>query len=310
MRSAVVRSKNRDQLSIYPKRSDAFSTIVQLHASLGFVHGICAHHGVFFVPSSGFVEASTVPPYTFWFIYNRALDLLFIKDCLIHFTLMHPKHDSMMDTGLQWNVTWERDRKRIAMSYLRGWFFVDFVSCIPFDIIAAEADDDGLYTNLRLLRIVRILRIAKLLKILDGGRQFKRFERWLSLRHTVAETVGVVVTMVFCAHWTACLWMLIVSLERDAAGGDHSHTWVSMEGFDSYEYRIDPNSLWPLDPYKMYPVCLYWSMRTDDDWIWRHRKPNQRCRVHGGKFRNDGGFDYVGLPDWENLDAHALFVPE
>ena len=35
-----------------------------------------------------------------------------------------------------------------------------------------------------------------------------------------------------------------------------------MEGFDSYEYRIDPNSLWPLDPYKMYPVCLYWSMQT------------------------------------------------
>ena len=103
---------------------------------------------------------------------------------------------------------------------------------------------------------------SKLLKVLDGGRQFKRFERWLSLRHTVAETVGVVVTMAFCAHWTACLWMLIVALERDVAGGDHAHTWVSEEGFDTFEYRVDPGRPWPLDPFKMYSVCLYWSMQT------------------------------------------------
>ena len=209
VRSAVVRSKNRDQLSsILPKKVRCLFH----HCPITCKPGICSWYlcssRCLFVPlRGGLCRELQRYPRTLSGLFTIVLSIYYSLSCLIHFTLMHPKHDSMMDTGLQWNVTWERDRKRIAMSYLRGWFFVDFVSCIPFDIIAAEADDDGLYTNLRLLRIVRILRIAKLLKILDGGRQFKRFERWLSLRHTVAETVGVVVTMVFCAHWTACLWM-------------------------------------------------------------------------------------------------------
>ena len=51
-------------------------------------------------------------------------------------------------------------------------------------------------------------------------------------------------------------------MERDVRGGDHSETWVSLEGFDSHEYRVSPDEPWPLDPLKMYSVCFYWSMQT------------------------------------------------
>ena len=56
--------------------------------------------------------------------------------------------------------------------------------------------------------------------------------------------------------------MLVVTLERGANGQDHSHTWIANEGFDSYEYRLNEASPWPLDPWKMYSVCFYWAMQT------------------------------------------------
>ena len=158
-----------------------------------------------------FVEANITPPYNFWFTFNRIIDVLFAKDLLMHFVLMYPKHSD--SDSSQWTITWERNHYKIAMNYLRGWFIIDLLSCIPFDVVAvALVESPGtsvspaVIQNLRLIRILRLLRIAKLMKILQGGRQFKRFERWLSLRHTVAETVRVVVIMFFCAHWTACAW--------------------------------------------------------------------------------------------------------
>ena len=36
----------------------------------------------------------------------------------------------------------EMDRRKIARSYLRGWFFIDSVSSIPFDTMETWSDSD------------------------------------------------------------------------------------------------------------------------------------------------------------------------
>ena len=152
-----------------------------------------------------FIEASNTG---FWFWFNRTIDVVFWHDLFLHFFLMYPKSNRNASQA-KWTITWERNHSEIAKEYLKNWFIIDFVSCIPFDLIAvaaASSQISGLASNLRMLRVLRLLRISKIAKILQGGRQFKRFERWLSLRHIVAETVRVVCVMFFCVHWTACLW--------------------------------------------------------------------------------------------------------
>ncbi len=30
------------------------------------------------------------------------------------------------------------NRKRVILNYIKGWFFIDFVACLPLDLIIAE----------------------------------------------------------------------------------------------------------------------------------------------------------------------------
>ena len=172
---------------------------------------------IFMSFSTPFEVAFIEPSFSgYWFWFNRVIDVVFFKDLIMHFFLMYPKNSNAKPGQSMWTITWERNHWQIAIQYLKNWFVVDALSCVPFDLIAAVAVGvnsrhemnglHGVYSGLRILRVLRLFRIAKLTKILRGGREFKRFEKWLSLRHTVAETVKVVVTMFFCAHWTACAW--------------------------------------------------------------------------------------------------------
>lgn len=61
------------------------------------------------------------------------------------------------------------DRRRIALNYLRGWFFIDLVSTFPLYIVMNYVTEDnntqsvGNYNNI--LRLVRLPRIYKLAKV-------------------------------------------------------------------------------------------------------------------------------------------------
>ena len=52
-------------------------------------------------------------------------DLIFIFDLIVNFyAAFYNKNDELVV-----------DKKLIAKNYLRGWFFLDFIASIPFDIL-------------------------------------------------------------------------------------------------------------------------------------------------------------------------------
>ena len=59
--------------------------------------------------------------------------------------------------------------KGIALHYVRGWFFVDFISSIPFDMLAYYLFHTGNANLMRVLKLARILRIAKIVRIVQAG---------------------------------------------------------------------------------------------------------------------------------------------
>lgn len=60
------------------------------------------------------------------------------------------------------------DHKEIAVRYLKGWFIIDLISIVPFDLI--------LHTNqniLKSLRISRLIKLYRLLRLLRVSRLLK-----------------------------------------------------------------------------------------------------------------------------------------
>ena len=57
--------------------------------------------------------------------------------------------------------------KRIAIRYLKGWFIVDIISCLPFDVmISGQSSFNILPRILRVSRIYKLIRLLRILKIL------------------------------------------------------------------------------------------------------------------------------------------------
>merc|ERR1719456_1066046 len=80
------------------------------------------------------------------FFMNRIIDIVFLKDMLLQFCL---KVQLISPKG----SVWIRDRKTIIKRYLQGWFILDLVSILPFDVLALVYT--GTPPQLRAVRIVR-----------------------------------------------------------------------------------------------------------------------------------------------------------
>ena len=58
------------------------------------------------------------------------------------------------------------DHKRIAIRYLKGWFVIDLISCIPFDIIIEGQSSFNTIARIsRTSRLYKMIRLLRLLKI-------------------------------------------------------------------------------------------------------------------------------------------------
>lgn len=112
-----------------------------------------------------------------WLILNGISDFIFIVDIFLNF------RTGLVDPNNQEEVI--LDKNIITMNYLKGWFFVDMTSSLPFDYayyIASSSSEQTEQTLLKASRALRILKLAKLLSLLRLlrvsrlVRYIKRFE--------------------------------------------------------------------------------------------------------------------------------------
>jgi len=114
-RMTKLDNREQDQFLIYPESSkkagwDLFMTFVLLVTCFKSPYDIA-----FSNENSPLVDN----------IIDWTIDCLFLLDILIIFnTAFYDDDIQLID-----------DRKEIAFTYLRSWFFIDFLACIPFDDI-------------------------------------------------------------------------------------------------------------------------------------------------------------------------------
>ena len=105
------------------------------------------------------------------------------------------------------------DRKVIAYKYLTGWFFIDIMSILPFDLILNATDLNSLVRFARIGRLYKLVRLTRLLKVL---RIMKDRNKFMNLISDVLK-VGLgferlfffLLLAILLCHIVACLWLIL-----------------------------------------------------------------------------------------------------
>ena len=96
-----------------------------------------------------------------WKIYNMMVDIMFLIDIIVVFnTAYYDKDFHIIDC-----------RKHISKGYLKGWFMVDVLAIVPFDMFFETSKESTHLVRFarigklyKLVKLTRLLRIIKFLK--------------------------------------------------------------------------------------------------------------------------------------------------
>lgn len=142
------------------------------------------------------------------FFFELFIDLFFIVDIMLNFrtAVITSNGDVLVDA------------KVVAKNYLRSWFFLDLLSCMPFGYVQYFQDPDtstnSAQASVRLLRVLRLVKLLRLTRVIQV-RTPARF-----VRKIIQDRQGIVVGL-FClsATFTTCSCCSIVSVCRHLRDG-------------------------------------------------------------------------------------------
>ena len=146
-----------------------------------------------------------------WLVFDSFLTAVFALDMIVNFFA-----PVMVDGHL---VT---DRKTIASRYLKGWFVLDVIATVPWELFFGSA-----FGGLRLLRLLRLAHIATFMKRVANANV---------INASVLRMAFLAFWITIFAHWVACGWIVL------GAG------------------NIGPE--WRSDHALLYIRSLYWAVTT------------------------------------------------
>ncbi|XP_051955240.1 potassium voltage-gated channel subfamily H member 5-like isoform X2 [Xyrauchen texanus] len=184
-----------------------------------------------------------------WLVLDSVVDVIFLVDIVLNFhtTFVGPGGEVISDPKL------------IRMNYLKTWFVIDLLSCLPYDIINAfENVDEGLSSLFSSLKVVRLLRLGRVARKLDHY-----------LEYGAAVLVLLVCVFGLVAHWLACIWYSIGDCEviDEATNSIKTDSWLYQLAISigtPYRYNASGSGQWEGGPrkYTLYISSLYFTMTS------------------------------------------------
>ncbi|XP_016323547.1 potassium voltage-gated channel subfamily H member 6-like [Sinocyclocheilus anshuiensis] len=131
-------------------------------------------------------------------VVDLVVDVMFIIDILINFRTTYVNHNDEVVS----NPT------RIAQHYFKGWFLIDIVAAIPFDLLIFRSGSDEPQTT----TLIGLLKTARLLRLVRVARKLDRYSEY-----GAAVLFLLMCTFALIAHWLACIWYAIGNVERNSS---------------------------------------------------------------------------------------------
>ncbi|XP_072270722.1 voltage-gated inwardly rectifying potassium channel KCNH6 isoform X3 [Pyxicephalus adspersus] len=136
-------------------------------------------------------------------IVDLIVDIMFIIDIVINFRT----------TYVNTNDEVVSHPAKIAIHYFKGWFLIDMVAAIPFDLLIYRTGSDETTTLIGLLKTARLLRLVRVARKLDRYSEYGAAVLFL-----------LMCTFALIAHWLACIWYAIGNVERPYM--EHKIGWL------------------------------------------------------------------------------------
>ncbi|XP_072106088.1 voltage-gated inwardly rectifying potassium channel KCNH6-like isoform X4 [Mobula birostris] len=126
-------------------------------------------------------------------VVDLMVDIMFMIDIFINFrTTYVNSNDEVVSNPV-----------RIAIHYFKGWFLIDMVAAIPFDLLIFRSGSEETTTLIGLLKTARLLRLVRVARKLDRYSEYGAAVLFL-----------LMCTFALIAHWLACIWYAIGNVER------------------------------------------------------------------------------------------------
>ncbi|XP_059125749.1 potassium voltage-gated channel subfamily H member 6 isoform X3 [Peromyscus eremicus] len=120
-------------------------------------------------------------------VVDLIVDIMFVVDIVINFrTTYVNSNDEVVSHP-----------RRIAVHYFKGWFLIDMVAAIPFDLLIFRTGSDETTTLIGLLKTARLLRLVRVARKLDRYSEYGAAVLFL-----------LMCTFALIAHWLACICSL------------------------------------------------------------------------------------------------------
>ncbi|XP_073701243.1 voltage-gated inwardly rectifying potassium channel KCNH7 [Garra rufa] len=131
------------------------------------------------------------------------VDIMFLIDILINFrtTYVNLNEEVVSHPG------------KIAIHYFKGWFLIDMVAAIPFDLLIFGSGSDDTTTLIGLLKTARLLRLVRVARKLDRYSEYG-----------AAVLMLLMCIFALIAHWLACIWYAIGNVEKPYL--EHKIGWL------------------------------------------------------------------------------------
>ena len=117
-----------------------------------------------------------------------------------------------------------------ASHYLRGWFTIDLVSCLPLGYIGYFMDDtgDGDSSNFRAIKAFRLIRLSKMLRLARIKRILTKYGNNVNLQSYI--NIGFTMfIIIFLAHMLACFYYMIGTSDETLITGEVAIGWVKQQ---------------------------------------------------------------------------------
>jgi hypothetical protein len=100
-----------------------------------------------------------------WVYINGFVDICFLLDIIIIF------NKTIFDDNFQIVI----NRKIIAMEYIKGWFFVDILAIIPFDMFFGGSDLNQVVRIARIGRMYKLVKLTRLIRVIKIIKEKSKF---------------------------------------------------------------------------------------------------------------------------------------
>ncbi|KAK9272709.1 hypothetical protein L1049_003086 [Liquidambar formosana] len=134
----------------------------------------------------------------------------------------------------------------IALRYLKSSFIIDFIGCMPWDLIYKAC---GRKEEVRYLLWIRLSRVRKVTGF------FQNLEKNIRINYEFTRIIKLISVELYCTHTAACIfYFLATTLPPEEEG----YTWIGSLKMGDYSY----SHFREIDIWKRYTTSLYFAIVT------------------------------------------------